>query len=325
MSLGQTAPAGCFRRPRHWGIGQWVVAVLPGLCVVVALNGLTGCSREGASHSGLDRRLDPVPERAAAASALRWLDVADAPYAEGFRGPGFYEPGKNRRVKLEWASRGPTFRGKVTVRGLKPNFAYQLKLVGCAPVARDDPTPQALASRRLGELGRWTCAQDEANVADAQLRAQIEAGRDVRGYILFDFLVTDHKGNAEHEFALDSSYHVLWRSDQRERNRRDSAYRDVQVSRRDYGYGPDARLGVETIRLFAEKEEPRPRPGNIALPPGDYAVSFNMTEESFHANQREKVEGGGFWAQVLEGPIEFTITRQPPPGPHTQSRKAESR
>ncbi|NSW57873.1 MAG: hypothetical protein HPY44_17865 [Armatimonadetes bacterium] len=271
---------------------------------------LSGCQPRGTPPApGLDRVLDPVPARAVPDSAMRWLDVAGAPYGEAFRTPRFYEPTDRRYVRVEWASQADTFRGRIVMRGLKPNFAYQLKLMGRAGVMPGDPTPEALASRRLGELGRWWSAVDDSNVADCKLEARLRAGADVRGYLLFDFLVTDRNGDCVREFALDSSYHVLWRSDQRTRGRTDSPYHEVRVDRGHYGYASSDTPAPETVRVFAEREGQRPRPGNIILPPGEYPVLINITEESFHANQKVRVQDGGFWAQVLEGPVDFVISR----------------
>ena len=47
----------------------------------------------------------------------------------------------------------------------------------------------------------------------------------------------------------------------------------------------------------------------MRLPPGNYRVLINLTEESFHANQKTRGGGGGFWAEVLGAPIQFAITR----------------
>lgn len=296
--------------PDDGRIPQTGATPVPALLLVAAMSLLSGCQPRGTPLApGLDRVLDPVPALSVPDSAMRWLDVAGAPYEDAFRIPRFYEPSERRHVRVEWASQAETFRGRIIARGLKPNFAYQLKLTGRAGVMPGDSTPESLASRRLGKLGRWWAMDDGSNLADGEVEIWLKAGRDIRGYILFDFLVTDRDGDCIHDFALDSSYHVLWRSDQRKRHRTDSPHRKVRVDRGQYGYGPSGAPAPETVLLFAEKEEPRPRPGNVALPPGEYPVLFNITEESFHANQKTRVEDGGFWAQVLEGPVDFSVDR----------------
>jgi hypothetical protein len=128
----------------------------------------------------------------------------------------------------------------------------------------------------------------------------------VVGYLLFDWLVTDVEGNATAQFALDSSYHVLWKLSQRDPGPNDSAPRAYTLRRGSYGYPAEAQGTEDAVSLYAEWEPTRPLPGSASLPTGQYEVFLNLTEESFHSDA--SIPQGGLWAQVLRGPIVFTVT-----------------
>ncbi len=246
----------------------------------------------------------------------RWRDIAGAAYSEEFRAGFDYSDTQAHRVEVSYQPEAPTLTGVVTARGLKPWFAYQLKLVGTRGVlgpAEADNVDDAAAwsSWQLGRLGRWWCDDCHWNVADADLAQHLANGHTVRGYLLFDWFVTDAAGDAVHQFALDSSLHVLWRVGQRDRAARDSAPRWYAIERGDYAYPPDLVGVTAQVGLFAEWEPDRPAIGELRLPPGEYRVALNLTEESFHDNMDDEraLEGGGFWAWVLEAELGFEVRR----------------
>ncbi len=258
----------------------------------------------------------------------RWRDIADAPYAPEFIRRFSYDDSAAVRVALQPRARRLT--GVISAKGLKPWMAYQLKLVGTARVLGVDEAANATGTRawsswQLGTLGRWWCADCGWNVSDADLATHLAEGHDVRGYMLFDWLVTDAAGNARHEFACDASLHVLWKVGQRERGPSDSAPRwyDVKRDREVYGEGVAAH---DRVGIFAEWEPERPAIGAVQLPPGRYSALLNLTEETFHANMDEDrtLDGGGFWPWVLEAPVEFEVSAPASrvscpgclPGPH---------
>ncbi|MEA3403209.1 MAG: hypothetical protein U9R79_18345 [Armatimonadota bacterium] len=253
----------------------------------------------------------------------RWRDVAGVAYDEAFRQSFAYgSPGHAARIRCR--AEGQTLHGTIIARGLKPWFAYQLKLVGAAPLrgtSEEDNTGDSAtwSSWRLGRLGRWWCEDCQWNVLDEDLAEHLSEGHDVRGYVLFDWFVTDANGDAEQDFVIDTSLHVLWREEQRDRGRHDTAVRPYELRRGDYGYGPDA-PDVECVGIYGEWEPDRPRPGRVRLPAGQYQVRLNLTEESFHANMDDErmLEGGGFWAWVLEADVSFAVkpipTRASRPG-----------
>ena len=144
---------------------------------------------------------------------------------------------------------------------------------------------------------------------DEDLRTHLIQGHTVKGYLLFDWFVTDAQGDCDHDFSLDTSLHVLWRVGQRDREASDSAPRWYEVARQTHAYLKGAERQPEPIGLYGEWEPGRPRIGSVSLPPGEYHVRLDLTEESFHANLDEEnpVEGGGLWAWVLESDLRFTV------------------
>lgn len=244
----------------------------------------------------------------------RWRDIADVAYRDDWREDFDYADRDAHRAEVRYETVADAVRGRVTARGLKPSFAYQLKLVGLEPLlgpneADNVGNARAWSSWQLGRLGRWWCEDCGWNVSDADLASHVGEGHAVHGYLLFDWLVTDEDGDAEHAFALSSSLHVLWRVGQRERGPNDTPPRWYTVERPGGVYPVSAANTKQQIGLFGEWEPDRPRIGEARLAPGAYHVGMNLTEESFHANMDEKraLEGGGFWAWVLQSELQFEV------------------
>ncbi|MCD6362122.1 MAG: hypothetical protein J7M38_14790 [Armatimonadetes bacterium] len=241
---------------------------------------------------------------------LRWRDVADVLYSEEFRGSFNYDAAA---VTVAYEPRGPTLAGTLSARSLKPWFVYQLKLVGAEPIRgvreADNDDVQSWSSWRLGRLGRWWCEDCGWNVSDDDLVAHLKKDHHIKGYVLFDWFMTDGSGEVEHEFRLDSSLHVLWKMGQRDRGEHDSAPRWYTVERGVYGYAPDERTGTEEVGVYGEQEPGRAPIGRLVLPPGEYRVRLNLTEETWHANMSEReLEWGGFWAWVMDADLRFTVS-----------------
>lgn len=244
----------------------------------------------------------------------RWRDIADVAYRDDWREAFDYADTDAHRVELHYESAADTLRGRLIARGLKPSFAYQLKLVGLEPVlgaaevdnAGDE---RAWSSWALGQVGRWWCEDCQWNVPDADLASHVGECHAVHGYLLFDWFVTDDSGDADHPFAVDSSLHVLWRVGQRERGRNDTPPRWYTVERPASVYPVNAASTKQQVGLFGEWEPDRPWIGEARLAPGAYHVGMNLTEESFHANMDEEraLEDGGFWAWVLQSELQFEV------------------
>jgi len=91
----------------------------------------------------------------------RWCDIAGNFYASALADHFSYVDGPRVYVRLD--ARAPTFRGRLEARGLKPNFAYQMKLVG----VHDAPE----AFERIGYAGRWLLPGGGTNFTDEDYRA----------------------------------------------------------------------------------------------------------------------------------------------------------
>ena len=76
------------------------------------------------------------------ADALRWRDIEGDIYHASFRNTFSYA--SSGSVVVDWLDDSQSFTGTLTATTLKPNFAYQMKLVGRAPItsATEPPSPR---------------------------------------------------------------------------------------------------------------------------------------------------------------------------------------
>ncbi|MFP4029031.1 MAG: hypothetical protein ACLFWL_14670 [Candidatus Brocadiia bacterium] len=254
-------------------------------------------------------------------SFQRFMDIGGAAYSREFI-TNFSYSGTEKRVPevhVEYLPRAETFTGRIVARNLKPNFAYQLKLVG----KKEDMK----SFERIGFLGRWRAPLWGTNFDDEQYRNLPDKKR-MRSYLFFDFFVTDGRGNAEREFYADSTLHVLFNANwQRKPGPEDS--RPVTVPREvsNPGIYANPEVDLKPQQIYAQSESDannseRPRIGHAFLPPGNYKATLALTEESFHA-----YGDGGYWATVMSAPVQYRILDKPtPPGreiwnkPHTLRR-----
>ena len=224
----------------------------------------------------------------------RWKDIADHIYAQAYQDSFSYD---QPRVMVAYNSYDSTFTGRLTAFGLKPNFAYQMKLVG-KPTKQwgDDGCDQS--NEYIGYEGRWWREQpNPGNTDDADYEAHKDDSTYIFvGYLLFDYFATDEYGMAEKEFALESSYHVLWNTviNSRPPGPHDSSISTHWVTA--WGYNPayDTTLTPGAVGLYAEWEPGRELPGEVVLPPWMYNVQLILTEESFHQSGL-----GGYWAGAM--------------------------
>ena len=240
----------------------------------------------------------------------RWADIASQPFAPAMQTAFSYA---DASVSLDFAPSGATFAGRIAAQGLKPNFAYQIKLNG-------KPDRDPWANEQLGLAGRWWATQtrkSDGSLVTAWRSNDDEFHRwkalgftdgatDVvfEGYLLLDFLIADPAGTAARDLTLDSSFHVLWKTLQREPHAEDSEpLHHTVVARAATGWYP-VDLPDAPIAIYAEWEPGRARPGECALPPGHYATQLVLTEESFHEREPDR----GSWATVMSAPdVAFTI------------------
>ena len=232
----------------------------------------------------------------------RWCDVAGNFYSSAFVDRFSYErPGqRGPRVRIRIEPHAPTLRGRLEAQGLKPNFAYQIKLRGL-PAHRAN-------FEAIGHVGRWRLPGPGTNYTDDDYRTYPNKEA-VEAYILFDYFVTDHNGDAVREFELDSSLHVLWRASYRYAEAvhfEDMVPLTMDVGNAEVYAKPKTEPANEWI--WAEREYTRYRDADdvMRLPPGHYEAELVLTEESFHAREKD----GGYWATVYLCPINFTVTAE---------------
>lgn len=231
----------------------------------------------------------------------RWCDIAGNYYSTEFITQFSYETGGDSgpQVLVEVRPRGSTLCGRLEARRLKPNFTYQIKLRG--------DYSDAASHEAIGYAGRWRLPGVDTNYTDRDYESYPEK-EDIESYILFDFFVTDARGDAVRELALDSSLHVLWNADRQDYYGEDidvvSAW--VDASSRSLYSRPKHTPTIEL--LWAEREAARYQRADqrTQLPPGRYRAELALTEESFHSCDND----GGYWATVFALPIEFEIIEQ---------------
>lgn len=250
----------------------------------------------------------------------RWLDVADQPYAAAYRDSYDYT---QAYVQIDYLTNTTALHGALTATNLKPNFAYQLKLVG---------TPGTSCNESIGLTGRWwqeewngtawANGQNLNNKGDGSFpnpndlvyfeRRDINdttgtspTGRRYRytAYLVFDYFITDANGDATIYFKASSSYHVLFKTSQRGHTDHDGPLKTTtfEIALPHYAY--DTSYPQTTVSIFGEWE--RLPVGGVTLPQGTYEAAFILTEESFHGS------GGtyaGCWAAAMGAAAEFTIS-----------------
>lgn len=227
----------------------------------------------------------------------RWADIAGNFYAPELARRFSYEDtgeqGPCVRVQIQPAGR--VLRGRLEAHRLKPNFAYQIKLLG--------DFADRTAFERIGYRGRWRLPGRGTNYGDWEYENYPDKAS-VEAYILFDYFVTDRRGDAVHDFELTQSLHVLWNLSRQNPLVRAPNIRRFEVRADDPAVYMRPKQGVTTEFLYAEPEFLRQTTDEIVrLPPGPYRAFLVLTEESFHELGRDN----GYWASPLKLPIEFFI------------------
>jgi hypothetical protein len=209
-------------------------------------------------------------------------------------------------VVLQWQTHPDTkyFRGHLSARGLKPNFAYQMKLVG-KPVSGPrgwKTLGDDVANERLGRATRWWDDTDFRNASDAiynnYYRDAVPTRRHtVYAYQFIGIFVTDERGTAEVPIAAEPALHITWQDWQYGYKEVEAGSWPVGSTTPPYaGYGQ--RREPRLVKLWYEWEKGRSRA--VRLPPGIYNCRFVLTEETFH-NDLGGTNGrlGGYWPTVL--------------------------
>lgn len=256
----------------------------------------------------------------------RWLDIADQKYADTYIDAYNYTQAAVQ-VQYERVAKG-ALKGTLTASSLKPNFAYQIKLVG-------NPEQYPEANERIGLAGRWWQEEWDAQTQSWTKGHNLNdkgdgsspnpndlvyfATRDLvdessptglryryLGYMVFDYFITDETGAADVGFIVDSSYHVLWKTTQPQHSY--DALNDGPVKSRTFDPVPLSEVAYDmdypqsAVDIYGEWE--RLPTGGIYLDNGNYTCDFILTEESFHG-----VDGAdsGNWAAAMGAEVSFKI------------------
>ena len=249
----------------------------------------------------------------------RWLDVADQAYSAAYRNSYNYT---QATVQVTYYQKGNILRGKLTATNLKPNFAYQVKLVG-------DPQADASANEWIGLAGRWwqetwngsawANGQNLNNKGNGSspnpndliyfsnhdvADSTSPTGKHYRytGYMVFNYFVTDSGGKATLSFQVDSSYHVLFKTTQRTRTTSDGPIKTTTFDAGPTSSAYSSDYPTQTVSIFGEWE--RLPVGGVILSPGGYNCQFILTEESFHGSGSTYA---GNWAAAMGAFVSFRV------------------
>jgi hypothetical protein len=214
-----------------------------------------------------------------------------------FNDPNGYS---NALVTVTFNSVMNNFAAHISATGLKPGFAYQVKLLGTPACAGGSDA----VNEKIGYSGRWYCPlcgsdPNANNRNDAQYEAckvNPSCTECIYGYLIFDYFTADANGNAEVDVTTDASYHVLWcdasNVDLYFVDKSQSPFKDNTLK------CTDPKL-CHSYDVIGETE----RASFSELPEGTYSdVKIALTEESFH-------QACGTWATVLEQSLSFTINK----------------
>ena len=246
----------------------------------------------------------------------RWLDVANQSYSATYRASYNYT---QANVSVTFDTQGTTLAGTLQAVNLKPNFAYQLKLVG---------TPGTPSNEQIGLAGRWwqeewngTAWTNGQNLNDKGNGSSPNPNdlvyfsrRDITdatsptglhykftGYLLFEYFITDEQGEATVLFETGSCYHVLWKTTQRSHTSDDGLIITTTFTADTSSLAYDTTYPEQTINIFGEWE--RLPISGVPLAPGDYSAQLILTEESFHGDGGQYA---GNWAGAMGATIQFS-------------------
>lgn len=195
------------------------------------------------------------------------------------------------------------FTGTLVATNLKPNFTYQIKMLG-KPKCLYGVNGDDGINEKIGYKGRWTCAscscagaacnRNDTEYAANKAKMNADPTKEcIQGYLVLDFFTTDADGNAVKAFKSDNSYHVLWCNGGTCNNPIINDYLVLKPS------GSSAGLLCDAGKVAGQNE--RVGCGLTYLSEGNYDVAVALTEESFHQ---------GNWATVLlnDEDVHFTIS-----------------
>lgn len=290
--------------------------------------------------------MDANDDGVADIDSYRSRDVADNAYKQVVKYP-YYTAGLDGTPGADdpfvtatyWVDAG-VFYVQLSGGNLKPNFAYQVKLIG-KPEMKWEANGSDWANEQIG-AGRWWCTKinnatleivDAWNSTDSEYQYWKSRGFTdgtytylFEGYLLFDFVLTNESGSfGPLTLAADSSYHVLWQC-----NNRGTTWNR-------WGYRPHGSVDKSNIKSVAINPANAPNwysggtagryyvvpeieDSSIALAQGTYPAILLLMEESFHANlppqygpaYHDKIYGG-CWMSAMCAHIWFSTAANSAP------------
>jgi len=250
----------------------------------------------------------------------RWRDVANQPYSASYRTSYNYT---QATAGVTYITEEANLTGTLQAVNLKPNFAYQLKLVG---------TPGTPSNEQIGLSGRWwqeewngtawTNGQNlnsKGNGSSPNPNDEIYYSRrnitndtsptglkyKFTGYLLFEYFITNEQGDTTVQFETGSCYHVLWKTTQRSHTGDDGQIQTTTFTANTSSPAYNTNYSIQTIDIFGEWE--RLPIGGVPLAPGNYTAQLIITEESFHGDGGQYA---GNWAEAMGATIQFNILEQ---------------
>lgn len=250
---------------------------------------LAGCQR-----APQEQGLLPFEDQYASTKP-RWLDVGGVAYR-----PEFVQryAARDARVNLSYNAHPhrPYFSCTLWAHGLKPNFCYQLKLLGRPSGLW--PDGDDAFNEWLGRHGRWWDYARETWVDNQTHNLEYdklssEARRYVVGYVYFGPIVTDEQGDiAPTVVTADRCWHITGLAGQDFLHEAPGTRTAVSFERPLSAYPPGSTAG--RAELFLEPEADNP--SRLApLPAGTHSVVLMLTEESFHQHGAQS----GHWRSVF--------------------------
>ncbi|MCC7491509.1 MAG: hypothetical protein IT204_04140 [Fimbriimonadaceae bacterium] len=235
-----------------------------------------------------------------AASKPRWQDIGDVLFGASFRASYSSSASPHLVLRYDPTPGVPYLVAEVEGTNLKPNFCYQLKLVGKPGAAGGGlwgSNAAMTANQRLLQAGRWWNYKTEdpaftTTNDTAVLRSKDYKAGWVPGYVYLGCFVTDAQGTTGGAVPVtgNRSYHVTWKTGQSgTRSETKGTYAVTRSS--SYAYDVDNPT-PQNVELWYEKEPDDPMIWSLAK--GTYDVVLMVTEESFHSSDL-----GGYWQTVL--------------------------
>jgi len=281
--------------------------------------------------------------------SYRSTDIADNHYNRVVAAP-FYKTGSGLGVpwiEATYSVVNGVFTVNLSGGNLKPNFAYQVKLIGKPEAKWTGIAPCSdWANEQIGG-GRWWCTVIDKNgaIVDAynsndreyakwKNKGFYDRGLKLtywfEGYLLFDFVLTDASGNvAPVTLEANKSYHVLWQCGHNQdgtiKQEPWNQYQGTPAANlMDWNNLKTTTVDVTNSNWYSDGSGgawgvvPEIEDTVYTMADGDYPAFLAVTEESFHANLPPQYgpnyhdpDYGGCWMSAMCAHVNFHLATPP--------------